>query len=140
VSTYHIIDEPKVKIAHRFIVNPTAILLAAIFIPIVFQNIPLYGRFWLPFVWLMLNGYLLGSPSFWRECFYAILGLAAIAGTFWGFGYAIAKELISAPNTAAPYLRVLVNGIYFTALYLVVFTQNVPFSIYSYVKQQSDHG
>lgn len=140
MASYRIIDEPKVKLAHRFIVNPTAILLSAIFIPIVFHNIPLYGKFWLPFLWLIVNSYLLGSPSFWRECLYTLLGLCSIAGAFLAFGYCIKSDLISAPNSAAPYLRVIVNGIYFSALYLVVFTQTVPFSIYDYVKQQNQHG
>lgn len=140
MASYHIIDEPKIKLAHRFIVNPTAILLAAIVLPIIFQNIPLYGKFWLPFVWLALNGYWLGSPTFWREVLYAVLGLLCVVASFLAFGYGIKIQLIEAPNTAAPYLRVLVNGIFFATLYCVAFTQSVPYGIYEYVKQQVRHG
>ncbi len=140
MSDYFIIDEPKYKLAHRFVVNPVGILLAAMILPLVFPKIPLYGKFWLPFVWLMLNGYWLGSPSFWRELVYAIGGLAIVAVLFFAFGYGIKTELITAPNTAAPYLRVLVNGIFFAALYCVVLTQSVPFAIYEYVKEQVQRG
>lgn len=138
MSSYHIIDEPKVKMTQHLIVNPVAILLAAMLVPI-FVSIPLYGKFWLPFIWLMVNGYLLGSPTFWRECIYSIVGILAIVSTFIGYGYGIKIDFISSPNSLAPYLRVLVNAIYFIALYLVVFTQMVPFSIYQYVKQQGHH-
>ncbi len=140
MANYSIIDEPKIKLGHRFIVNPSGILLAAIILPIVFPNIPLYGKFWLPFVWLALNSYWLGSPSFWREQVYAIGGLLAVVAAFFAFGYGVKSEIITSPNTAAPYMRVLVNGLFFTALYCVAFTQNVPYSIYEYVKQQGQHG
>lgn len=140
VANYSIIDEPKIKLGHRFIVNPTAILLAAMVLPIVFRKIPLFGEFWLPFVWLAFNGYWLGSPSFWRELFFAVCGLGAVAGVFFAFGYGIKADVISAPNTAAPYMRVLVNGIFFTALYCVALTQSAPYAIYEYVKQQGQHG
>ena len=138
MTSYRIIDEPKVNMAQQLIVNPIAILLAAILVPIV-VTIPFYGKFWLPFIWLMLNSYFLGSPTFWRECFYSILGVLAIAAAFIGFGYGIKIDAISSPNSLAPYIRVLVNAIYFITLYVVVFTQSVPFSIYEYVKQQGQH-
>ncbi len=138
MTGYRIIDEPKLKMDQHLIVNPVAIMLAAMLVPI-FVNIPLYGKFWLPFVWLMFNGYLLGSPTFWRECFYSIFGVFAIAAVFIGFGYGIKIDAITSPNSLAPYMRVLVNALYFIALYLVVFTQSVPFSIYEYVKQQGQH-
>jgi hypothetical protein len=138
VTSYRIIDEPKVKMAQQLIVNPIAILLAAMLVPI-FVSIPLYGKFWLPFIWLIVNGYLLGSPTFWRECVYSVLGVFAIAAVFIGFGYGIKINAIGSPNSLAPYMRVLINALYFIALYLVVFTQSVPFSIYEYVKQQGQH-
>ena len=135
MTSYRIIDEPKVKMAQQLIVNPVAILLAAMLVPI-FLTIPLYGKFWLPFVWLIVNGYFLGSPTFWRECIYSLFGILAIAGIFIGYGYGINTDAITSPNSLAPYLQVLVNGVYFSALFLAVFTQTVPFSIYEYVKQQ----
>lgn len=138
MASYRIIDEPKVKITQQLIVNPIAVLLAAILVPM-FTDIPLYGKFWLPFAWLIINSYLLGSPTFWRELFYSTMGLLVIAATFIGFGYGIKVNAITSPNILAPYLRVLVNALYFIALYLVVFTQSVPFSIYEYVKQQGQH-
>lgn len=138
MSNYHIIDEPKVKMAQHLIVNPTAILLAAMLIPI-FVSVPLYGKFWLPFVWLIGNGYLLGSPTFWRESLYSMVGMLAIAVAFLGFGYGVQMGSISSPNQLVPYLRVLTNALYFIALYLVVFTQSRPFLVYEYVRQQGRH-
>ena len=111
VANYSIIDEPKIKLGHRFIVNPTGILLAAMVLPIVFRNIPLFGEFWLPFVWLAFNGYWLGSPSFGVSCFCS-LWAGCCGGVFFAFGYGIKADVITAPNTAAPYMRVLVNGIF----------------------------
>ncbi|GGY83344.1 hypothetical protein GCM10011613_30290 [Cellvibrio zantedeschiae] len=138
MSTYRIIDEPKVKIDQQLIVNPVVILFAAMLVPL-FVTIPFHGKFWLPFIWLIMNAYFLGSPTFWREFCYSLIGLFAIAGVFIGFGYGIKTEVITSPNKLAPYMRVLVNAIYFIALYLVVFTQSVPFSVYEYVKQQGRH-
>ncbi len=138
MTNYHIIDEPNVKMAQHLIVNPIAIVLAAMLVPL-FVSIPLYGKFWLPFIWLIINSYLLGSPTFWRECFYSIFGMLAIAGTFIGFGYGIKTDIISSPTSLSPYLQVFVNALYLIGLYLVVFTQSVPFSIYQYVKQQGQH-
>jgi formate/nitrite transporter FocA (FNT family) len=68
-----------------------------------------------------------------------VFGILAIAGIFIGYGYGIKTDVITSPNSLAPYMRVLVNALYFIALYLVVFTQSVPFSIYEYVKQQGQH-
>lgn len=138
MTGYRIIDEPNVKMAQQLIVNPIVILLAAILVPI-FMTIPFYGKFWLPFIWLILNSYFLGSPTFWRECFYSVFGVLTIVGIFIGYGYGIKIDVITSPNSLAPYVRVLVNAVYFIALYLVVLTQSVPFSIYEYVKQQGQH-
>jgi len=138
VTSYRIIDEPKVNMAQQLIVNPLVIVLVAMLITI-FASLPLYIKLWLPFIWLIFNSYLLGSPTFWRECFYSIVGVFAMAAAFIGFGYGIKTGVISSPNSLAPYLQVLVNALYFSALFLVVFTQSVPFSIYEYVKQQGQH-
>ena len=135
MSSYHIIDEPKVKLAERFIINPMFILLAGMLIPMFF-SVPLYGRFWLPFVWLAVNGYLLGSPTFLRELLYACLGVVAIFAIFTGFGYLIKTGVVTTPQRFFPYIRVAVSAVFFIALYLAVFTQSVPFSIYEYVKGQ----
>lgn len=138
MTSYRIIDEPKVNMAQQLIVNPLVIVLVAMLITI-FASLPLYIKLWLPFIWLIFNSYLLGSPTFWRECFYSIVGVFAMAAAFIGFGYGIKTGVISSPNSLAPYLQVLVNALYFSALFLVVFTQSVPFSIYEYVKQQGQH-
>ena len=121
MPSYYIIDEPNVKMAKHLIVNPTAILLGAMLVPIL-VSIPLYGKFWLPFIWLMVNGYLLGSPTFLRECIYSIVGMLSIAVAFFGFVYGIQIGAISSPNRLGPYLKVLVNALYFITLYLVIIT------------------
>ncbi len=140
MATYHIIDEPKTQLSHRLIINPIGILLAAMMLSMFFPNIPLYGKFWLPFAWFILNGFWLGSPTFWREVFYSLIGLLCVVIAFFAFGYGIKTQLIDSPNTAAPYFRVFVNGIFFAALYSIAFTQSAPYSIYEYVKQQVQHG
>lgn len=138
MSAYHIIDEPKLGRAQQLVVNPSLILLSAVLIPLML-TIPFHGQFWMPFVWLVVNGYLLGSPTFWKECVYAGMGLIVIVLAFVGFGYGIKTELIGSPNMAAPYLRVVVNALYFIALYFVVFTQSAPYAVFQYVKQQGQH-
>lgn len=134
MTSYRIIDEPRLNKSQHLIVDPTLILFAAMLVPML-VNIPLYGKFWLPFLWLMLNSFFLGSPTFWRECVYSVLGICAIAGVYLGYGYGIKTEVFASPKDVAPYVRVLLNAVYFISLYLVVFTQTGPFSIYQYVRQ-----
>lgn len=133
MAGYQIIDEPKTRTKQDLIVNPTGILLASMLIPL-FVKIPFYGKFWMPFVWLMFNSYLLGSPTFWRELFLSVGGVVAVGLAFVGFGYVTQAEIIQSPAHLAPYFKVLVNATYLIAMYLVTFTQGIPFSVYEYVK------
>ena len=120
---------------HSYIVNPTGILLASMLVSI-FIKLPLYGKFWMPFVWLIFNSYCLGSPTFWRELCLAIAGVFLVALAFFGFGYAIQTDIIPTPAHLARYFKVFVNALYFSAVYLIVFIQSTPFSVYEYVKEQ----
>lgn len=134
MTGYRIIDEPKATKGQQLVVSPMLILLAAIVAPLLLK-LPEYGQYWLPFAWLILNGYWLGSPTLWRECLYAVLGLGAVAGMIIGFNYSAVNGYMVDPDRFLPYLRVAINAVQFIALYMVVFTQLVPFSVYQYVKQ-----
>ncbi len=134
MDNYQIIDEPKVRFLEKFIVHPVIILFAAMLVPM-FVVIPFYGRFWIPFVWLILNGISLGSPTIKKEIVYAILGIASLIGLYYLGGY----FYVSLGNTkisVISYLRILMSGVFFLFLYLIVFLQEAPYQIYQYIKEK----
>ncbi len=135
MSTYHIIDEPKVKKSEHLIVNPIIVLFVAIFLPI-FWMPPYFGRWWLPLVWLTINGYLLGSPTLKKEIVISLLGLLTLFGLLEGFIYISQIEPFSQLESLSQYAIITLNGAFFFILYLVVFKQTVPYEIYSYMRER----
>ena len=136
MSVYQIIDEPKTRAQDFLICNPLLILLIGVFLPI-FWNPPFNGRIWGPFLWLAVNGFLLGSPTFKKELGLAILAVVCWYSVVYGFGFFIAfNSLMDQVDLIAPYVRILNQALFFLFLYLVVFLQSTPFSIYEYLKEQ----
>ncbi len=132
MKNYKIIDEPKVKHLEKLIVHPVIILFAAMIVPM-FVAIPYFGRFWIPFVWLIFNGIILGSPTIKKEIAYAILGLASLIGTYYlGVHYYVSLE--NTKISVISYLRIFMTGIFFLFMYLIVFLQEAPYQIYQYIK------
>lgn len=134
MSSYRIIDEPKIKPWEHLIVNPIIILLAGIIVPL-FWTPPFFGRFWMPFAWLVLNSYLLGSPTFWKEFWLSVLSPILLFGIIYIALYFQAKGYTSDLPSLIEYLRISVNALFFFMLYMVVFKQNVPYEIYEYTKE-----
>ncbi|MCF6299961.1 MAG: hypothetical protein L3J52_02415 [Proteobacteria bacterium] len=130
---YIIVDEPKVKFFENLIVNPVVILFAAMIVPMLF-NIPFYGRWWLPFVWLIFNGIALGSPTLKKEIVYVLFGLLVLLGFFLLIGF-LAQQNIQSRFSIFDYLIIVMYGMFFLFLYLVVFLQDAPYQIYQYVKE-----
>lgn len=135
MDTYQIIDEPKSNAYQNLVVPPVVILFASLLIPI-FIDLPLYGRLWMPLVWITINGFLLGSPTKIKEMLIAIGGLVVLALSFFA--------LIILGNTdeqlmtnVLPYFRITIQGILFFTLYLVVFYQSVAYSIHEYLKEHN---
>ncbi len=135
MSAYEIIDEPKVKKSEHLIVNPIMVLFVAIFLPL-FWMPPYFGRWWLPLVWLTVNGYLLGSPSLIKEIMISIVGLLFVFGLLEGFIYISQIEPFVNFNSLPQYASITLNGAFFFILYLVVFKQSVPYGIYVYLKRR----
>lgn len=134
--SYHIIDEPNVKPLEKLIVNPLVIFFVAIFLPFLWDP-PFFGRVWIPLVWILFNGYLLGSPSILKEAAIAVIGFGvwykffyggAVALYFLGFGHYL--------DAAVPYLLILKQGVFFLLLYLLVFMQSPAYEIYNYTREQ----
>lgn len=138
MAEYIIIDEPKPGLQQRFIVDPTAIFLVSILLPLLFTP-PLLGQYWMPFVWLMFNGYLLGSPTFKSELMLAIGGFVLwFLLVFGAASLAQADPQSSFWLMAFPYFRILSNGVFFLSLYLIVFRQSGPYAIHKYVSAQAN--
>jgi len=133
-TDYLIIDEPKARFSGRFVINPIFILLASIIIPIVI-TLPFYGRFWLPFIWLAFNGFVMGSPSLKKETIWGLLVCALIWTILFPVWDAIYATLEN-PKRFQPYIIIGLNAVLFAGLYMVVFIQSVPFEIFEYVKEQ----
>lgn len=133
MSSYQIIDEPHPGAYENLIVNPVTILFLSIFIPF-FMDLPFYGKFWMPLVWLTANGHFLGSPTRWKETFIAIGGLAIILVLS-----GIILTLFDSDETLAsfilPYYRIVTQAVLFFTLYIIVLYQSAPFSLREYLKQ-----
>lgn len=130
---YRIIDEPRARAAERLIVNPLVILFVSIFLPLLWSP-PLMGRFWMPFVWIMVNSFLLGSPTFWKELLISVGALGSMLGLVFMAG-AFAETLqLDNGGSVYPYFRIALLAAFYLFLYLVVFIQMAPWSIYDYVR------
>lgn len=133
-SSYHIIDEPKIRRWEHLIVNPVLIIFAGILVPI-FWIPPLGGKFWMPLLWLCVNGYLLGSASFKKEVLFCVAGGLAIFASMVAFGFYVTQQGEAADiKQLAPYLRITLNGLLFTTLYLAAFTQSKAFNLFLYIR------
>jgi hypothetical protein len=131
---YIIVDEPKQKYSEHLIVDPTAILFVSFFVPL-FWLPPMGGRFWMPLVWTVLNGYFLGSPTLKKEAWISVAGLLGIVALFIGLGiYGGARTEPFTLEQIAPYIRLAINAILFTTLYITVFTQSNAYELFKYMK------
>lgn len=138
MSQYQIIDEPKVKPQQHLIVNPIVILLVGILVPLVWTP-PLYGRIWGTLLWIIANGYLLGSPTFKSEVFIAIVGGICWFALPYGVVFILFETNYQAfINVVVPYLRIANNGVFFLTLYLIVFRQAVPYELFCYFKDKGN--
>jgi len=135
MSNYQIIDEPKPKKIENFIVDPIIILLASIFIPFIL-NPPMFGKYWMPIVWLLANGYFLGSSTIWKEVIISFIGSILLVGLIILFLYFYQNPGLG--DFITPYLRIIIQATLFLTLYLIVFTQANSYSIHEYLKEQRD--
>ena len=135
-ENYQIIDEPKPSRWSKFIVSPIAILLVSMLLPMMWSP-PWGGRYWMPLVWLVANGLLLGSASWRKETMYCIAGglsmLACVYGSLFYFQN-YHPELL---RQAVPYILIALNGLLFLSLYLVVFTQATSYNLYQYIHREA---
>jgi len=132
---YQIIDEPKPSRWAKFIVNPVAILLVAMLLPLMWTP-PLAGRYWMPLLWLLVNGFILGSASWKKELIFSIVGGLAMLVCVYGALFYFQQFDPEGLPQAAPYIRIVLNGVLFLSLYLVVFTQSTSYQLYQYIHQQ----
>ncbi len=138
MARYEIIDEPHAKPwGERLILDPAIILFAAIIIPL-FLPLPLYGRFWIPMLWLVLNGYALGSSTFGKEIATLVVGAVVWLALLYGVSYLSATESLDLPSEAiGRYMRILLFGVYFLTLYVVVFRQSRSYELYKYIRGEN---
>ena len=137
-NNYHIIDEPKKTGKVQLAVNPLIILFAAILVPL-FVSLPAFGKLWMPLVWIIANGYFLGSATWRKEWVICIIGFTALAlivaimvvNTSFGIG-------TTNPDFVLPYLRILLNATLFMTLYFAVFTQATSFELHQYMNENKE--
>jgi len=68
-STYHIEDEPQPSKLSHLVVNPFWPLLGM-----------MLGGVWLGWLWFVINGFAVGSPTRWRELSWIMIGLLGSIG------------------------------------------------------------
>lgn len=134
---YRIIDEPQSKAwGEHFIVDPTVILFAAFIVPL-FWDPPFLGRYWIPPLWLIANGYLLGSATLGKEILTILGGMVAWVGVLLVTAFTVNSGLISAENISVnDYMRIIQFGVFFLMLYLVIFQQSRSYQLFDYVRGQ----
>lgn len=134
MARYQIIDEPQSKPwAENLIVNPIIVLFVSIFLPL-FWNPPLFGRFWMPLVWLALNGYALGSSTLRREVAYSVAGGLVMVAVFFGTGWLYTHGVLGLPaDQITPFLRLVLFAVFFFTIYSVVIRQTISFELYQYI-------
>jgi len=103
MSSYQIIDEPKPSAYDNLIADPTVILFAALLVPL-FVDLPFYGRLWLPLLWAVANGFLLGSPTKIKESVIAIGGALLLAALIFSLAY-LANTNVELMRSVAPYFH-----------------------------------
>ena len=135
MARYEIIDEPHARPwGEKVIINPLFILLAAILVPLIWSP-PFFGRFWIPFIWLAVNGVALGSSTLLKEIATLIVGALACAGVFFGTVYLLHNELLPyTDEQVIPYMIITLYGVFFLTMYLVVFNQSRSYELYNYIR------
>ena len=132
MARYQIVDEPNVKSwGESLILDPTIILFVCIFAPILI-SIPAFGRFWIPLIWLSLNGFALGSATLKRELLVLWLGSVLLFSVYIGF-IAVANHYGLAPERINPYLRIMVFAGFFLVIYITVFNQQKSYELFKYL-------
>jgi hypothetical protein len=135
MARYEIIDEPRTKPwGEKLIVDPIVILLAAILVPLIWQP-PMLGRFWIPALWLILNGYLIGSSTLGKEIATIIIG--TVVWFLVSYGVLAFVRSGASPvsgRDAYEYLLLLQFAVFFLAMYLVVFRQADSYALFKYMR------
>lgn len=129
-KNYAIIDEPKATALSYLVQNPVIILFAAIIIPL-FLSLPYLGRYWMPFVWLLVNGYAMGSSTWKKEWIIAIAGIVVMFLIIFGSAFITVID----PELIRPYLRIALNATLFLTLYYAVFTQSGSYELFAYMRE-----
>ncbi len=135
MARYEIIDEPRTKPwGERLIVDPIIILFAAILVPLIWQP-PLLGRFWMPVIWLIVNGYALGSSTLGKEIRTIVRGTLGWLGVL--YGTLMIMKHASLPlskEDIIQYTVIVQFGVFFLTLYLVVSRQAQGYELYKYMR------
>ncbi|KZY70715.1 MULTISPECIES: hypothetical protein [unclassified Oleiphilus] len=137
MQSYQIIDEPKPRAYENLVADPLAIFFVCMFVPFLWVP-PLLGKYWIPPVWLLLNSFFMGSPTFKKELLIVVLGIIGLFSLFFGFGVLAnlnGQEVFK--EQFGPYLRVLAQAGFFFTLYLLVSKQARPYEIHKYLKEQA---
>ena len=135
MSSYQVIDEPKPTIYDSFVVNPVVILFASLLIPL-FIDLPAFGRYWMPLLWITVNSFLMGSPTKMKELMISLLGFIAFVALLAVMLYLLNTN-VELSSFVTPYFRIGSQAIVFFTLYLIVYYQSTPYLILEYVKEQN---
>ncbi len=137
MSRYQIIDEPEVRPwGEKLIVDPIFILLAAVFVPFIWQP-PVFGRFWMPIVWLLVNGVALGSKTLVREILTIVAGLVGLWLLIMLVAALEGSGVLPFPGERLdPYVSIVFFGVFFTVLYIIVFNQGRSYALYKYARER----
>lgn len=128
-NNYIIIDEPRVNPLSNLVLNPLVILFASILIPILWSP-PYFGRLWMPLVWLLFNGYALGSATWAKEWIICIVGALCMFLILMSMGF------VGEYKIALPYLHIGLNATLFLSLYFAVFTQSTSYELFEYMREK----
>ena len=118
---YIIIDEPGLSPIAHIVLNPLVILFATLIIPIIW-NPPALGRFWMPYIWLLLNGYALNSATWAKEWVICIAGIILMCLIWLSIALAVDHKEV--------------NATWLLCLYYAVFTQSTSYELFEYMREK----
>jgi hypothetical protein len=124
---YQIIDEPQPGALSSIAVQPLWPLLGVMF-----------GGAWMSWPWFVLNAFAIGSPTRGRETAIAAAGFAGNVVLGLGLGLLTAAGVV--PETAGPYLYLILVVWKLAVSYWLYVTQAGTFGIYEYYGGKVQHG
>ena len=122
---YRIADEPRIGTLSRMVINPFFILLASMLVD-----------FRLGAIWLLFNGFAMGSPYAKRDLVIGLAASAAIIGAAFVSVSILGREQLQA-DALGPYLRLAFKTGWIALCYYLYLSQMKAYPLFQYYRHRN---